>query len=172
MLALVSVCLALTGLVYPAAINDVRPLVVWHGLGDTYASPGMVEFENEVKKVHPGIFVHSVYIDQDEKADQRAAFVSDAFTKETLFTEGPPSMGMSISSLPLSLSSSPRSQSLAEGLMPSVSLKAANSCAHTWSEITHPLCTISLLSDRNTWASLICHCAVPLICCVRSLAVP
>ncbi|KAG8213988.1 Alpha/Beta hydrolase protein [Butyriboletus roseoflavus] len=74
MLLVVTVCLALTGLVYAAAINDVRPLVVWHGLGDTYASPGMVQFESEVKKMHPGIFVHSVYIDQDTKADQRAGF--------------------------------------------------------------------------------------------------
>ncbi|KAF8556342.1 palmitoyl-protein thioesterase [Imleria badia] len=71
---LVSVCLAVAVVVYAAAINDVRPLVVWHGLGDTYASPGMVEFQNEVKKMHPGIFVHSVHIDQDTKADQRAGF--------------------------------------------------------------------------------------------------
>lgn len=170
---LVSVlCLALIGLVYAAAINDVRPLVVWHGLGDTYASPGMVQFESKVKKMHPGIFVHFVYIDQDVKADQRAGFVSDVFIKETLFTEGPLSMGTSINSSPMLLSSLPRFQSLAEGLMPSVSLKAASSSAHMWSEIIHPLCTISLLSDRNTWASLTCHCAAPLICYVRSLAAP
>ena len=72
----ISACLALTPLIYAAAINDVRPLVIWHGLGDTYASPGMVQFENEVKKMHPGIFVHSVYVDQDAKADKRAGFVS------------------------------------------------------------------------------------------------
>ncbi|KAG9316676.1 Alpha/Beta hydrolase protein [Chiua virens] len=74
MLALVSVCLALISLVYAAAINDIRPLVVWHGMGDSYASTGMVQFESEVKKMHPGIFVHSVYLDQDAKADQRAGF--------------------------------------------------------------------------------------------------
>lgn len=90
MLAVVNVCLALTGLAYAAAINDVRPLVVWHGLGDTYASSGMVQFESEVKKMHPGIFVHSVYIDQDANTDQRAGFVSDVFTKETSYTEGSP----------------------------------------------------------------------------------
>lgn len=172
MLPLVSLCLALTSLVYAAAINDVRPLVVWHGLGDTFASPGMVQFESEVMKMHPGIFVHSVYIHQDAGADQRAGFVSDVSTKDALFTEGPSSMGMSINNSPLSLSNSPRFQSLAEGLMPSGFLKGASSCAHMWSEITHRPCTISLLSDHNTWASLTCHCAVPLICCVRSLAVP
>ena len=171
MLALVNVCLALTSLVYAAAINDVRPLVVWHGLGDTYASPGIVEFEGEVKKMHPGIFVHSVYIDQDPKADQRAGFVSVVLTKETLFTKGSSSMGVSINSSPLSLSSLARFQSLAEGLMPLVSLKVASSCAHMWSEITRPPCTTFLRSDHNIWASLTCHCAAPLTCCVRLLAV-
>ena len=87
MFPLVSVCLALTSLAYAAAIDDVRPLVVWHGLGDTYTSPGMVQFESEVKKMHPGIFVHSVYIDQDAKVDQRAGFVSALFTKGTVFTK-------------------------------------------------------------------------------------
>lgn len=172
MLALVNVCLALTSLVYAAAINDVRPLVVWHGLGDTYASSGMVQFESEVKKMHPGIFVHSVYIDQDEKADQRAGFVSVVFTKETLFTKGSTSMGMSINSSPSLLSSLPQFQSLAGGLMPSVSLKVASSCAHMWSEITRRPCTTFLRSDHSIWASLTCHCAAPLTCCVRSLAAP
>lgn len=78
-------------------------------------------------------------------------------------------MGMSINSSSLSLSSLLRFRSLVEGLMPSVSLKAASSSAHTWSEITPLLCTTSLLSDHNIWASLTCHCATPLTCCVRSL---
>lgn len=84
MFALVSACLALTSLIHAAAINDVRPLVVWHGLGDTYVSPGMVQFESGVKEMHPGIFVHSVYIDRDAKADQRAGFVSGLFTQGTV----------------------------------------------------------------------------------------
>ena len=53
-----------------------RPLVVWHGLGDSYASPGMLEFVQLIKEMHPGIFVHSVYIDEDLEADQKAGFVS------------------------------------------------------------------------------------------------
>ena len=35
----------------------------------------MVEFQNLIKSVHPGIFIHSVYIDPDLKEDQRASFV-------------------------------------------------------------------------------------------------
>lgn len=53
-----------------------RPLVIWHGLGDSYASPGMLEFVQLIKDMHPGIFVHSVYIDEDLEADQKAGFVS------------------------------------------------------------------------------------------------
>ncbi|OSD01302.1 alpha/beta-hydrolase [Trametes coccinea BRFM310] len=54
-----------------------RPLVIWHGLGDSYASPGMLEFMDLIKEMHPGIFVHSVYQDEDLKEDERAGFFGD-----------------------------------------------------------------------------------------------
>ena len=73
-----------------------RPLVVWHGLGthhyydiitkgrpidvpsvgDTYASAGMLEFMQLIKEIHKNIFIHSVYLDVDPTADQRAGWVS------------------------------------------------------------------------------------------------
>ncbi|KAL5485072.1 hypothetical protein ACEPAI_7714 [Sanghuangporus weigelae] len=59
----------------PVAKNaSIRPLVLWHGLGDSYASPGMLEFAELIKGVHPGIFVHSIYLDKNLDADQRASF--------------------------------------------------------------------------------------------------
>ncbi|KAL5528296.1 hypothetical protein ACEPAF_7432 [Sanghuangporus sanghuang] len=59
----------------PVAKNtSIRPLVLWHGLGDSYASPGMLEFAELIKGVHPGIFVHSIYLDKNLDADQRAGF--------------------------------------------------------------------------------------------------
>jgi len=51
-----------------------RPLVIWHGLGDTYDSSGLVKFQSAIEKMHPGIFIHSVYIDPDPKEDKRATF--------------------------------------------------------------------------------------------------
>ncbi|KAF8891720.1 Alpha/Beta hydrolase protein [Infundibulicybe gibba] len=51
-----------------------RPLVLWHGLGDSHSSPGMLEFASLIKDMHPGIFVHSVYIDEDLDEDKRAGF--------------------------------------------------------------------------------------------------
>ncbi|KAF8904388.1 palmitoyl-protein thioesterase [Gymnopilus junonius] len=51
-----------------------RPLVIWHGLGDSHSSPGMLQFVSMVQKVHPGMFVHSVYIDEDLGKDRQAGF--------------------------------------------------------------------------------------------------
>lgn len=52
-----------------------RPLVIWHGLGDSYASPGMLQFMSLIKEMHPGIFIHSVYLNESLKEDERAGFV-------------------------------------------------------------------------------------------------
>ena len=38
----------------------------------------MLEFINLIKDVHPGLFVHSVYIEEDLEADQKAGFVRDS----------------------------------------------------------------------------------------------
>ncbi|KAJ2931262.1 hypothetical protein H1R20_g5876, partial [Candolleomyces eurysporus] len=66
-----------------------RPLVVWHGLGDSHSSPGMLEFVSMIKDVHPGIFVHSVYIHEDLDDDRKAGFLGNvdeqvAFVSEQL----------------------------------------------------------------------------------------
>jgi len=42
--------------------------------GDSHSSPGMLEFAKLVGGAHPGIFVHSVYIEENLDADQRAGF--------------------------------------------------------------------------------------------------
>ncbi|EAU91335.2 palmitoyl-protein thioesterase [Coprinopsis cinerea okayama7 len=60
-------CISVTG-------KGPRPLVLWHGLGDSYASPGMLEFVQLIKGVHPGIFVHSVYISEKLEDDRKAGF--------------------------------------------------------------------------------------------------
>lgn len=35
----------------------------------------MTEFADLIKEIHPGLFVHSIYIDEDNEADQKAGFV-------------------------------------------------------------------------------------------------
>jgi hypothetical protein len=94
-------------------ISKHRPLVIWHGLGqsallqslfsythertptgDSYDSSGIVKFQSYVEEMYPGIFIHSVNIDPNSKKDRRATFVrsqlvppspSIAFTTTALF---------------------------------------------------------------------------------------
>ncbi|KAF9559868.1 alpha/beta-hydrolase [Agrocybe pediades] len=58
----------------PRVLSSPRPLVIWHGLGDSYSSPGMLEFASLIKEVHPGIYVHLVYLEEDIDKDRRAGF--------------------------------------------------------------------------------------------------
>lgn len=53
-----------------------RPLVIWHGLGDSYNSPGILEFIARVQDMHPGIFVHSIRLAETLDDDRKATFVS------------------------------------------------------------------------------------------------
>jgi hypothetical protein len=78
------------------SLSKPRPLVIWHGLGasysvfleqpgsdltsqpptgDSYDSSGLLKFQSVIGEMHPGIFIHSVYIDSDSKEDKRATFV-------------------------------------------------------------------------------------------------
>ena len=40
----------------------------------------MLEFADLLKEVHPGLFVHSIYIEENLDADQRAGFVSQSYS--------------------------------------------------------------------------------------------
>ena len=61
----------------PAPYNSsIRPLVLWHGLGDSYKSVGMLEFADLIRGVHPGIYVHNIWVNEDMEKDQKAGFVS------------------------------------------------------------------------------------------------
>ena len=82
MLVLLALALALP---WAAAALHPRPLVLWHGLGDSHASPGMLEFQQAIKQIHPGIFIHSVYIHDDLGADRNAAIVRPLFPLITPF---------------------------------------------------------------------------------------
>ncbi|KAF8983099.1 palmitoyl-protein thioesterase [Cyathus striatus] len=53
-----------------------RPLVLWHGL-DSHSSPGMLQFIKLIQDIHPNIFIHSVYIEEDLDRDRRAGFYGD-----------------------------------------------------------------------------------------------
>jgi palmitoyl-protein thioesterase len=60
-----------------AIVSQVRPLVLWHGMGDSHNSTGMHRFAERVKDIHPGIFVHSVSLADTDADDRRAGYVRD-----------------------------------------------------------------------------------------------
>ena len=59
----------------PTTLSTPRSLVIWHGLGDVYNAQGIQDFMDEIKEIHPGIFIHSIYVDTDPEADKKAGFV-------------------------------------------------------------------------------------------------
>ena len=58
-------------------------------MGDSYSAPGMNQFMDEIRKIHPGIFIHSVYMDEDNSKDRQAGLYGNvneqvAFAAEQL----------------------------------------------------------------------------------------
>lgn len=51
------------------------PVVLWHGLGDTYDSKGMMNVAALINETYPGTFVHSIYLDEDPTKDRNAGFL-------------------------------------------------------------------------------------------------
>lgn len=62
----------------PSSSKGPRPLVIWHGLGDTAHSKGMDQFAEFVRDEFPGIFVHAVVSPNDASPsdEQKAGWVS------------------------------------------------------------------------------------------------
>jgi palmitoyl-protein thioesterase len=53
------------------------PLVIWHGLGDTYAAEGIASVGELAGDVHPGIFVYNIRISDDANQDRSASFLGN-----------------------------------------------------------------------------------------------
>ncbi|KAM4058860.1 palmitoyl protein thioesterase domain-containing protein [Hirsutella rhossiliensis] len=60
----------------PAAASDDTPLplVIWHGLGDSFAGDGVREVAALADAVHPGTYVHTVALGKDPAADRYATW--------------------------------------------------------------------------------------------------
>jgi hypothetical protein len=64
----------------PSAHPKRRPLVIWHGLGDTANSDGISGLVQDIKEMFPGIYVHSVATPVGGTVDdeRRAGFYGNA----------------------------------------------------------------------------------------------
>ncbi|CED83112.1 Palmitoyl thioesterase [Phaffia rhodozyma] len=54
-----------TPFVEPSTIEkSYRPVVIWHGMGDSAFADGMIGVKEDIEKLYPGIYVHLVAIDK------------------------------------------------------------------------------------------------------------
>ena len=51
------------------------PVVIWHGLGDTYDGKGLAQVAALINETYPGTFVHSIYLDESSSKDRNAGFI-------------------------------------------------------------------------------------------------
>lgn len=56
-------------------ISELRPVVFYHGMGDSYNSSAMQRVFSTIHSVKPELSIHSVYIDEDDSLDQRASLI-------------------------------------------------------------------------------------------------
>ncbi|RPA82095.1 palmitoyl-protein thioesterase precursor [Ascobolus immersus RN42] len=50
------------------------PLVIWHGLGDTYDSEGMVYLAEIAERANPGTFVYPIRLSSDPNTDRQLSY--------------------------------------------------------------------------------------------------
>lgn len=58
----------------PASDEKPLPLLIWHGLGDTYDADGLRETGKLVQQLHPGTYIYYVRVDDDSTKDRTGTF--------------------------------------------------------------------------------------------------
>lgn len=58
--------------------SNRRPLVIWHGLGDSYNSSAMEDVISVINQRYPDMYIHAVYMDEDQVKDQEKSLLGDA----------------------------------------------------------------------------------------------
>ncbi|TDZ17143.1 Palmitoyl-protein thioesterase 1 [Colletotrichum orbiculare MAFF 240422] len=81
---------SLAAVAYSAAVqkpfsdeNDDHPipLVIWHGLGDSFAGDGIKQTGELAEAINPGTFVYTVKVGADANADRSATFFGNVTTQ-------------------------------------------------------------------------------------------
>ena len=63
---------------YSGSDNETPlPLIVWHGLGDSYTGEGLTEVISMAESLNPGLFTYAIRLNEDPSLDQRATFVGN-----------------------------------------------------------------------------------------------
>lgn len=58
--------------------ENTRPVVIWHGLGDSYNSSHIGNMESMLKNMYPGMYIYNVRLDDDPSVDKRMSFLGNA----------------------------------------------------------------------------------------------
>ncbi|KAK6507604.1 Palmitoyl-protein thioesterase 1 [Arthrobotrys musiformis] len=70
-----SLCVLLGGtLASLAGAVEPLPLVIWHGLGDTYDSPGLQSVADLYTSIYPGASTHIIHLADDGGGDRKASY--------------------------------------------------------------------------------------------------
>lgn len=59
------------------------PVLIWHGMGDTYDSESMKWVIEELEKGQPGLDIYSIYIDTDSNKDREASVFGNVMVQLT-----------------------------------------------------------------------------------------
>jgi palmitoyl-protein thioesterase len=57
------------------------PVLLWHGMGDSYNSEAMLWAADQLKKGQPDLDIYSIYIDKDSAKDKKASILGDVMTQ-------------------------------------------------------------------------------------------
>ncbi|GME94070.1 unnamed protein product [[Candida] boidinii] len=63
------------------------PIVLWHGMGDNYNSSSIQKVEDIIRLEVPGVYIHSIYLDEDESQDQQSSFFGKVMDQITQVCE-------------------------------------------------------------------------------------
>lgn len=81
-LALAAAALVRPGACSPDDDDDTPlPLVIWHGLGDTFDSDGIKHVESLAEAINPGTFTYSISLGDDASSDRSATFLGNVTTQ-------------------------------------------------------------------------------------------
>ena len=87
LLPLLTVLPHVTSTVPASTSSRIRPLIIWHGLGDTYTSPGMGRLSDLYTILFPQSPVHVISISPSASGDRRSTFLGHVPTQVALVCE-------------------------------------------------------------------------------------
>ncbi|GMM32584.1 hypothetical protein DAMA08_053290 [Martiniozyma asiatica (nom. inval.)] len=81
-------------------VDQGPPILIWHGLGDSYNSSSMIRLSSMLKISNPTSPVYSIHLDNNDGKDQQASLIGDAMSNVLSVCDHLENMGLAGSSSP------------------------------------------------------------------------